>query len=124
MVYKKIKEYKDYLIRFTIPKKGFKKYKAEVFNLNGERIFTAQFGDRRYQQYKDKIGERIFTAQFGDRRYQQYKDKIGYYSDLDHNDKKRLQRYRNRHEEIRNKDGVPAYKVEFSPAWFSYLYLW
>ena len=104
MVYKKIKEYKDYLIRFTIPKKGFKKYKAEVFNLNGERIATAQFGDRR--------------------GYSQYKDRIGYYSDLDHNDKKRLQRYRKRHEAILTNDGVPAYKVEFSPAWFSYRWLW
>jgi hypothetical protein len=104
MVYKKIKEYKDYLIRFTIPKTGNKKYKAEVFDLSGFRIVTAQFGDRR--------------------GYSQYKDRIGYYSDLDHNDKKRLQRYRKRHEAILTKEGIPAYKVEFSPAWFSYNYLW
>jgi hypothetical protein len=100
---KYILDYKNYLIRFTIPKTGNKKYKAEVYDLSGKRVATSEFGDRRYQQFKDRIG---------------------YYSDLDHNDKKRRDRYRKRHEAILTKDGIPAYKVEFSPAWYSYLYLW
>lgn len=100
---KYILDYKNYLIRFTIPKSGNKKYKAEVFDLSGKRVATAKFGDRRYQQYKDRIG---------------------YYSDLDHNDKKRRDRYRKRHEGILTKDGVPAYKKEFSSSFFSYWFLW
>ena len=34
---------------------------------------------------------------FGDSRYPQYRDKLGHYSHLDHNDKKRRDRYYSRH---------------------------
>lgn len=61
---------------------------------------------------------------FGDTRYQHYKDKIGLYSHLDHLDKERRRRYRTRHSNIILSDGIPAYKRKYSPAWFSYHYLW
>ena len=43
-----------------------------------------------------------FITSFGQKHpngvpYEQYKDKIGYYSKYDHNDKKRRDRYRQRH---------------------------
>tara|TARA_Y100000004_G_C8900806_1_gene406307 strand:- start:691 stop:942 length:252 start_codon:yes stop_codon:yes gene_type:complete len=41
---------------------------------------------------------------FGDSRYQQFKDKLGHYSHLDHNDKKRKERYYARHGEKNLKD--------------------
>lgn len=52
---------------------------------------------------------------FGDKRYQQYKDKIGHYSHLDHLDKKRRELYYKRH----NKD----YGIH-SADWFSKKFLW
>jgi hypothetical protein len=61
---------------------------------------------------------------FGAAGYQQYHDKIGLYSNLDHKDVKRRQAYRNRHSKILLADGRPAYKVRYTPAWFSWNYLW
>jgi hypothetical protein len=61
---------------------------------------------------------------FGSRTYQHYHDKIGMYSSLDHNDPIRRQAYRNRHSKILLADGRPAYKVKYTPAWFSWNYLW
>jgi hypothetical protein len=61
---------------------------------------------------------------FGSRKHQHYHDKIGMYSSLDHNDPIRRQAYRNRHSKILLADGRPAYKVRYTPAWFSWNYLW
>lgn len=61
---------------------------------------------------------------FGAKGYQHYHDKIGLYSNLDHNDKKRRANYRNRHSKIMTKDGQYAYKIKYSPAWYSWHYLW
>lgn len=67
------------------------------------------------------------VIKFGDKRYQQYQDKIGYYSNLDHNDKTRRKNYRKRHEAIeKNKNGkkIKAYKDPLSSAFLSYHLLW
>ena len=61
---------------------------------------------------------------FGDKRYEQYHDKIGLYSNLDHNDKQRRANYRKRHSAIRKRDGRRAIDVKYTRAWFSYHYLW
>lgn len=70
------------------------------------------------KKYKVKVDGR--TVQFGDRRYQHYKDvtPLKLWSSLDHLDKKRRDRYRKRHgaQGFQNKVG--------SPAWFSWHYLW
>lgn len=64
------------------------------------------------------------TVQFGHQNYEQYHDKIGLYRHLDHHDAERRQRYRTRHQAIRLKTGQRAIDVKYSPAWFSYRYLW
>jgi hypothetical protein len=69
---------------------------------------------RKFKKY-DVYKNGKYIVSFGDKRYQQYKDKIGYYSELDHLDKKRRLRYYQRH----GKDAV----VE-SAKWFSHKYLW
>jgi hypothetical protein len=63
---------------------------------------------------------------FGDKRYQHYRDTtpLKAYSHLDHGDKKRRQSYRARHMAIVGSDGIPSYKVKYSPAWCSLRYLW
>jgi len=74
---------------------GFKKYKVELWKA-GKKIKTIQFGDNRYQQYRDKTPLKL-------------------YSHKDHLDKKRRRSYRARHNLI--------YKP-FSPGRFSLRYLW
>jgi len=63
---------------------------------------------------------------FGDTRYEHFKDKtpLKLYSHLDHNDKKRRDAYRKRHQAIKLKDGTPAYKNKEQSAYYSYNYLW
>lgn len=67
---------------------------------------------------------------FGNQEYQHYRDSVppllggGKWSYLDHNDKVRRRNYRSRHAGVLLKSGIPAYKVKYTPAWFSYYYLW
>ena len=67
---------------------------------------------------------------FGHRGYQQYRDGVpvsmggGKWSKLDHEDAARRTSYRARHGGIMTKGGKHAYKVKYSPSWFSYNYLW
>lgn len=81
---------------------------------------------KKYKKYRAILndGTRSKYVDFGDTRYQHYEDKIGLYSYLDHLDKKRRANYRARHSAILTKDGVPAYKVPYTPAFFSWYYLW
>lgn len=83
---------------------GFKKYKAI---LPDGRSVT--FGDRRYQQYKDSVPRSMGG---------------GLWKSMDHNDSKRRNSYRARHSGLRCKDGTQCIRVKYSPAWFSYHYLW
>lgn len=74
-----------------------------------------------------KDGKRV---NFGHRDYQQFKDSVpksmggGLWSNKDHSDPKRRDNYRRRHAGVSTKNGIPAYKVKYSPSWFSYHYLW
>ena len=62
---------------------------------------------------------RTKTVNFGDKRYQHFKDSaLGLYSNLDHGDPERRKRYHARHSKIKN------YNIKFTPAWFSRKYLW
>jgi hypothetical protein len=67
---------------------------------------------------------------FGHRDYQHYKDSVpknmggGRWSHKDHGDNIRRRNYRKRHAGVLTKDGTPAYKIKYSPSWFSYYYLW
>lgn len=53
---------------------------------------------------------------FGDKRYEQYFDKIGHYSHLNHNDKKRRKNYRSRH--------AGEDKDKNKPGWWAWHKLW
>lgn len=79
---------------------------------------------------KDGSPWKTNRVNFGDRRYQHYYDKTplqlngGKYHAKDHLDKERRSRYRLRHKMIKNKQGLAAYQIPLSPAWFSYHFLW
>jgi len=90
-------------IKFVIPSKGYKKYKASIFDTSNKKIKTVLFGDRRYQHYFDRVGM---------------------WAELNHNDRKRRAAYRKRHEGVLLKDGKPAYKQPYTPSYFSYHLLW
>lgn len=67
---------------------------------------------------------------FGARSYQHYKDSVpknrggGLWSHKDHLDPDRRANYRSRHGGIRKSNGRRAIDVKYSPAWFSYYFLW
>lgn len=82
---------------------GYKKYKAILYE-NGKKVKTIQFGDKRYEHYKDNV--------------------LGLYSHLDHKDPKRRKAYRTRHAGVLKKDGTPAYLDPYQSSYWSYYYLW
>jgi len=67
---------------------------------------------------------------FGHRDYQHYKDSVPKsqggctWSHKDHLDKERRTRYRKRHAGMICKDGTRCIDKKYSPAWFSYYFLW
>lgn len=64
-----------------------------------------------------KSGDKIKYMPFGDKRYEQYKDRIRSYSHLDHNDKKRRANF------IARMKGFLK-PGKYTPAYFSLKYLW
>jgi len=61
---------------------------------------------------------------FGDKRYQQFNDKIGLYSKMDHGDPIRRKSYLSRSKGIKNKQGQLTYKNPESANYYSVKYLW
>ena len=89
----------DYLLLgFEVSKNPNKKYDAILLNKNTSKTKRVGFGSKNplMEQYRDTTG-------------------LGVYSNLDHNDKKRLASYR-----ARFKNDQPKY----SPNYFSWNYLW
>jgi hypothetical protein len=76
----------------------FKKYRAILINKKTKKEKTLDFGDNRYEQYKDSTGLNLYTSK-------------------NHHDKKRRTNYQNRHISFLKKGF-------FSPGYFSYYYLW
>ena len=93
------------LKKFRKSKTRHKKYDAIIVDIKTRKEYIVPFGDNRYEHFRDTTG-------------------LGLYSKYDHNDKERRDRYRARHRAIKLKDGTPAYKKKYSPAWFSYNFLW
>lgn len=58
--------------------------------------FPSSRKHKKYAVYVLK-GGRKRLIHFGDKRYQQFEDKLGTYSELDHRDEKRRDRYYARH---------------------------
>tara|TARA_Y100001958_G_C20654722_1_gene181116 strand:- start:15 stop:281 length:267 start_codon:yes stop_codon:yes gene_type:complete len=85
------------LLRIEVSPRKFKKYVAILRNLNTNRIKQVHFGDSRYQHYKDRT-------------------KLKHWKHLDHGDRRRLKRFRQR---FKNKA-----KKKFSAAYFAWKYLW
>jgi hypothetical protein len=94
---------------FVVPEKGKKKYTAIVPRDGGKTQIRVSFGHRDYQHYRDQV-----PVGMGG----------GKWSHKDHNDPQRRANYRKRHAGILSADGEPSYLKRYTPAWFSYYFLW
>lgn len=74
---------------------------------------SSEESNKKYDVYKDNK----YITSFGDKRYHHYKDKFGYYSNLNHNDEKRRELFRKRHQHDNIDD--PNYA-----GFWSWNYLW
>lgn len=90
-------------IRF-VKGNGNKKYTAIL--PNGKKV---HFGHTAYEHYKDSVPRNLGG---------------GIWSHKDHMNKDRRRNYRKRHGGMSCKDGRRCIDVRYSPAWFSYHYLW
>lgn len=85
--------------------------------------FVSSAKNKKYSVYVMKDGKKKLIN-FGDVRYQHYKDKIGKFSRLDHGDKDRRKSYLARAKGIKNKAGQLTWKDKTSPNYFSIRFLW
>lgn len=84
-----------------------------IYYLDGYKFnSSSKIQYKKYDVYKDNK----YMVSFGDKRYQQYYDKIGHYRSKDHKDEKRRQLYNIRHK--KDKD------IKLSAGWFASHYLW
>lgn len=79
--------------------------------------FVSKSGYKKYSVYVRSSSGGVKLIHFGDKRYQQYHDKIGHYRRLDHGDEERRDRYRMRHKKDRIND-------RNTPGYWSWHYLW
>ena len=89
------------------------------------KIFKSNAKHKKYALFVKRNGK-VKKINFGDSRYQHFKDKtnLKLYSYLDHNDASRRKLYRARASKIRNKDGLLTYKNKNYSNYWSYHYLW
>ena len=88
---------KDYtLLGFQKSNKKYKKYDGIIQNKKDKKIILVPFGDNRYESYGDKTGLNLYTI---------------------HNDTKRRQAYKARHQKFVKKN-------YYSPGFFSMDMLW
>jgi hypothetical protein len=95
-------------VTFTVPERGKHKYTAHIPIFSG-KVKKVSFGHRDYKHYKDSVP----ISKGG-----------GKWTHSDHLDKKRRDNYRKRHGGLVCKNGERCIDIKYSPAWFSYYYLW
>ena len=95
---------------FTVPSRGTKKYTAVVPAGRGRpRALRVSFGHRAYGHYRDQVPRGMGG---------------GKWTKSDHNDAARRANYRSRHGGMKCAGGERCVDVRYSPAWFSYYFLW
>jgi hypothetical protein len=90
--------------------------KKKIINNEYYKIKISKRKNKKYDVYKkDSSNEYKYLLSFGDKRYQQYKDKFKQYEHLNHGNKDRLYKYYARHGTEDNPE---------SSKYWSNLYLW
>lgn len=90
-------------IRFE---KGKGKHKYTAILPDGTRV---SFGHTDYQHYKDSVPVNLGG---------------GIWKHMDHGDPSRRSSYKSRHGALKCKDGTLCIRKKYTPAWFSYYFLW
>lgn len=67
--------------------------------------FVSKAKNKKYSVYVMKNGKKRLIH-FGDKRYQQFKDKLGHYKSLDHGDPVRKKSYYSRHGQTSDKNSA------------------
>ena len=90
------------------------------------KIFKSTSKNKKYSVYVKGDNAKTKLIHFGDTRYQQYKDTtpLKLYSDLNHNDTIRRNRYLQRAKGIKDKQGNLTWKDKNSANYYSVKYLW
>ena len=87
---------------------------------------------KKYSAYiKNKITKKIRILHFGDKRYQQYKDRtpLKLYKNKNHGTRKRMQNYYSRHSGTKNRNNAIHREKRksngyYTPKILSHIYLW
>lgn len=94
--------------------------KYPVVDYNFIKFEKSNTNNKKYDAIiQNKITKQKYIVPFGDTRYEQYIDSTGLnlYKNLNHYDKARRTNYKIRHRKTFNKN-------YYSPAYFSWIYLW
>jgi hypothetical protein len=100
----------EVILQFLKSKKKGKKYTAYIRNKHTKKIRKIHFGAIGYQQYKDRTPLKL-------------------YSKYNHNTRKRMQNYFNRHSGTKNRKRAISYEIHksngfYNPKILSHIYLW
>ena len=87
---------------------------------------------KKYTAYiKNKKTKKLRLLHFGDKRYQQYKDRtpLKLYKNKNHGTRKRMQNYYSRHSGIKNRNKAIKHEKKknkgyYTPKILSHIYLW
>lgn len=91
--------------------------------INGIEFKLSTRTNHKYMAKPLKDNDGLYVH-FGHKSYGQFADKVGYYANKDHHSKNRRKLYRLRHRAILASNGKPAYTIKYTPAWYSWHYLW
>jgi hypothetical protein len=85
--------------------------------------FKSTAKNKKYSVYVLKDGKKRLIH-FGDTRYKHFKDKLGKYTNLNHNDKDRRERYLKRAKGIKDRSGNLTWKDKNSANYYAVKFLW
>ena len=68
--------------------------------------FVSKAKNKKYSVYVKGKNDKPKLINFGDSRYEQFKDKLGHYKSKDHNDPKRKKAYYDRHGQTNDKNSA------------------
>jgi len=90
------------------------------------KIFKSSAKNKKYSVYVKGDNNNKKLIHFGDTRYKQFKDStpLKSYSNLDHNDEERRNRYLKRAKGIKNKEGELTWKDKNTSNYYAVKFLW
>ena len=85
--------------------------------INGNKFYVLK-SKRKFKKYDVFDSNKDYILSFGDKRYEHFKDLIGSYSNLDHGDEKRRERY------LKRAKGINKANDPYTANFWSVNFLW